>query len=200
MRLRSLAAWSRCCACRRCCSCFRHCAGCRCGTRKTLLQLADDLIRADARIDVFEFCLAELLAHAAADEMDARAPHGTLSLATLRGRNAGAVFHAGALRARTTRRRRAWRTKRACIACCRGIGLAYAFDEIGRRRLSRRARDARAAAAVREEDADRRPGQHRRARWMLNVEEASCCARCARYCIVRCRLCFLRLPRRPALI
>ena len=50
-------------------------------TRKTLLQLADDLIRADARIDVFEFCLSELLRTLLTDEMEARAPHGSLSLA-----------------------------------------------------------------------------------------------------------------------
>ena len=49
--------------------------------REALAQLADDFIRADARIDVFEFCLAELLATLLKDEMEARAPHGTLSLA-----------------------------------------------------------------------------------------------------------------------
>jgi Zn-dependent protease with chaperone function len=50
-------------------------------TRESLMTLADDLIRADARIDVFEFCLAELLATLLKDEIEARAPHGTLSLA-----------------------------------------------------------------------------------------------------------------------
>jgi Zn-dependent protease with chaperone function len=50
-------------------------------TRQVLAKLADDFIRADARIDVFEFCLAELLATLLKDEMDPRAPHGTLSLA-----------------------------------------------------------------------------------------------------------------------
>jgi Zn-dependent protease with chaperone function len=50
-------------------------------TREVLGRLADDFIRADARIDVFEFCLAELLATLLKDEIEARAPHGTLSLA-----------------------------------------------------------------------------------------------------------------------
>ena len=49
--------------------------------RQSLARLADDLIRSDARIDVFEFCLAQLLATLLRDEIDARAPHGRLSLA-----------------------------------------------------------------------------------------------------------------------
>ncbi|MDB6089404.1 MAG: Peptidase Ste24p [Gammaproteobacteria bacterium] len=48
--------------------------------RKGLAQLASDLIHADARIDVFEFCLAKLLETLLNDELNARAPHGTLSL------------------------------------------------------------------------------------------------------------------------
>jgi Zn-dependent protease with chaperone function len=48
--------------------------------RKALAQLASDLIHADARIDVFEFCLAKLLEMLLNDELNARAPHGTLSL------------------------------------------------------------------------------------------------------------------------
>jgi hypothetical protein len=48
--------------------------------RKGLAQLASDLIHADARIDVFEFCLAKLLETLLNDQLDARAPHGTLSL------------------------------------------------------------------------------------------------------------------------
>jgi Zn-dependent protease with chaperone function len=50
-------------------------------TRKALLKLAEDCIRADARVDMFEFCLAELLSTLLQDEMAARAPHGDLSLA-----------------------------------------------------------------------------------------------------------------------
>src|SRR5688572_29007585 len=50
-------------------------------TRRALAKLADDFIRADAQIDVFEFCLAELLATLLRDEMSARAPHGSRSLA-----------------------------------------------------------------------------------------------------------------------
>lgn len=49
--------------------------------RRTLLKCVDDLIRADARIEVFEFCLAKLLATLVNDELEARKPHGTLSLA-----------------------------------------------------------------------------------------------------------------------
>jgi Zn-dependent protease with chaperone function len=48
--------------------------------RKGLAQLASELIHADARIDVFEFCLAKLLETLLNDQLDARAPHGTLSL------------------------------------------------------------------------------------------------------------------------
>ncbi len=49
--------------------------------RQSLLRLAADLIHADARIDVFEFCLAQLLATLLRDELEARVPHGNLSLA-----------------------------------------------------------------------------------------------------------------------
>jgi Zn-dependent protease with chaperone function len=48
--------------------------------RQSLAKLADNLIRADARVDVFEFCLAHLLATLLRDEIEARAPHGDLSL------------------------------------------------------------------------------------------------------------------------
>jgi Zn-dependent protease with chaperone function len=50
------------------------------GDRQTLAKLADNLIRADAHIDVFEFCLAHLLATLLRDEIEARAPHGNLAL------------------------------------------------------------------------------------------------------------------------
>src|SRR6185312_11577007 len=39
-----------------------------------------DLIHADARVDVFEYCLAKLLETLLSDEMAATAPHGTLTL------------------------------------------------------------------------------------------------------------------------
>lgn len=48
--------------------------------RKALARLGNDLIQADARIDVFEFCLSKLLETLLNDEMEARAPHGALSL------------------------------------------------------------------------------------------------------------------------
>ena len=48
--------------------------------KQSLAKLADNLIRADARVDVFEFCLAHLLATLLRDEMEARAPHGTVPL------------------------------------------------------------------------------------------------------------------------
>jgi hypothetical protein len=48
--------------------------------RKLLGQLANDLIHADARVDVFEFCLAKLLETLLNDELEAKAPHGTLTL------------------------------------------------------------------------------------------------------------------------
>ncbi|HVY80768.1 MAG TPA: M48 family metallopeptidase [Steroidobacteraceae bacterium] len=49
--------------------------------RQSLARLTENLIRADARIDVFEFCLARLLGTLLRDEIEARAPHGNLSLA-----------------------------------------------------------------------------------------------------------------------
>ena len=48
--------------------------------RQALAQLASQLIHADARIDAFEFSLAKLLETLLNDELDARVPHGTLSL------------------------------------------------------------------------------------------------------------------------
>jgi Zn-dependent protease with chaperone function len=48
--------------------------------RKALAQLASELIHADARIDVFEFCLAKLLETLLNDELDATTPHGTVTL------------------------------------------------------------------------------------------------------------------------
>jgi Zn-dependent protease with chaperone function len=50
------------------------------GQRRALAQLASQLIHADARIDAFEFSLAKLLETLLNDELDARVPHGTLSL------------------------------------------------------------------------------------------------------------------------
>jgi Zn-dependent protease with chaperone function len=48
--------------------------------RKALGQLANELIYADAQIDAFEFCLAKLLETLLTDELQARPPHGTLTL------------------------------------------------------------------------------------------------------------------------
>ncbi|MEJ0036909.1 MAG: M48 family metallopeptidase [Gammaproteobacteria bacterium] len=48
--------------------------------RQKLAKLADNLIRADARVDVFEFCLAHLLSTLLKDELEARAPHGNATL------------------------------------------------------------------------------------------------------------------------
>ena len=48
--------------------------------RKALAALAGALIRADNRVDVFEFCLAKLLESLLNDELTARAPHGSLTL------------------------------------------------------------------------------------------------------------------------
>jgi hypothetical protein len=50
------------------------------GQRRALAQIASQLIHADARIDAFEFSLAKLLETLLNDELDARVPHGTLSL------------------------------------------------------------------------------------------------------------------------
>jgi hypothetical protein len=48
--------------------------------RRALAELASQLIHADSRIDVFEFCLAKLLETLLSDELEARVPHGSLSL------------------------------------------------------------------------------------------------------------------------
>jgi Zn-dependent protease with chaperone function len=47
--------------------------------RKVLARVVDDLIHADQRVDVFEFCLAKLLA-TVLDEQAGIKPHGTLTL------------------------------------------------------------------------------------------------------------------------
>lgn len=49
--------------------------------RRVLAELAEQLIHADARIDVFEFCLSKLLSTLLTDEIEALAPHGRKSLA-----------------------------------------------------------------------------------------------------------------------
>jgi Zn-dependent protease with chaperone function len=48
--------------------------------RRALGRIANDLIYADSRLDVFEFCLAKLLESLLDDELNARTPHGKLSL------------------------------------------------------------------------------------------------------------------------
>ncbi|HWM65075.1 MAG TPA: M48 family metallopeptidase [Steroidobacteraceae bacterium] len=48
--------------------------------RQALAGLASQLIHADARIDAFEFSLAKLLETLLNDEIEARVPHGTVSL------------------------------------------------------------------------------------------------------------------------
>jgi Zn-dependent protease with chaperone function len=48
--------------------------------RQALARLTSQLIHADARIDAFEFSLAKLLETLLNDELDARVPHGTVSL------------------------------------------------------------------------------------------------------------------------
>jgi uncharacterized tellurite resistance protein B-like protein len=48
--------------------------------RQALAKLTSQLIHADARIDAFEFSLAKLLETLLNDELDARVPHGTVSL------------------------------------------------------------------------------------------------------------------------
>lgn len=50
--------------------------------RERLLALAEDLTRADACIDVFEYCLTRLLVTALRDELEARTPHGNATLAS----------------------------------------------------------------------------------------------------------------------
>jgi Zn-dependent protease with chaperone function len=48
--------------------------------RKALAKLVNDLIHADARVEVFEFCLAKLLETLLNDELSASIPHGKLTL------------------------------------------------------------------------------------------------------------------------
>lgn len=49
--------------------------------RRALARLAHALIVADARIEIFEFCLARLLERLIEDDLQARPPHGRLTLA-----------------------------------------------------------------------------------------------------------------------
>jgi Zn-dependent protease with chaperone function len=49
--------------------------------REKLYVLVREISRIDARIDLFEHCLAALIAHSLRDELDARVPHGGGSLA-----------------------------------------------------------------------------------------------------------------------
>ena len=48
--------------------------------RQSLQQLTTELIQADNRVEVFEYCLARLLAMLLEDQMQASAPHGSLTL------------------------------------------------------------------------------------------------------------------------
>ena len=48
--------------------------------RRALAALASELVYADSRIDAFEFSLMKLLETLLSDELDARVPHGTVSL------------------------------------------------------------------------------------------------------------------------
>jgi hypothetical protein len=48
--------------------------------RQSLARVVNELIHADSRIDVFEFCLAKLLETLLYDELSASIPHGTLTL------------------------------------------------------------------------------------------------------------------------
>jgi hypothetical protein len=48
--------------------------------RKALAKLVSDLIHADSRVDVFEFCLAKLLETLLNDELSGSIPHGKLTL------------------------------------------------------------------------------------------------------------------------
>lgn len=48
--------------------------------RQVLLKLLADLLNAEHRIDVFEFCLAKLVTTLLTDQIEARAPHGNVTL------------------------------------------------------------------------------------------------------------------------
>lgn len=48
--------------------------------RQQLMRVVNDLINADANIDVFEFCLARLLSMLLRDDLESRPPHGKLTL------------------------------------------------------------------------------------------------------------------------
>lgn len=48
--------------------------------RKALAQLVSVLIHADSRVDVFEYCLAQLLETSLNDTLQSAAPHGTVTL------------------------------------------------------------------------------------------------------------------------
>jgi Zn-dependent protease with chaperone function len=48
--------------------------------RQALLKLVADLLNAEQQVDIFEFCLAKLLTSLLTDQMEARAPHGNVTL------------------------------------------------------------------------------------------------------------------------
>ncbi len=48
--------------------------------RQTLSKLVTDLANAEHQVDIFEFCLAQLVTSLLTDQMQARAPHGNASL------------------------------------------------------------------------------------------------------------------------
>lgn len=48
--------------------------------RQTLLKLVANLLNAEHRVDIFEFCLAKLLTTLLTDQMEARVPHGNVTL------------------------------------------------------------------------------------------------------------------------
>jgi Zn-dependent protease with chaperone function len=52
--------------------------------RQRLLALVDELVMADGRLELFEFCLIRLLGTLLTDELSARAPHGQLNLSQLK--------------------------------------------------------------------------------------------------------------------
>ncbi len=157
------------------------------GERQKLRDVVGQLALADARIDVFECCLTLLLASSLYDGLEGGAQHGSASLL----QEIDAIHVLFCVLARPGNRRPALAGRRLRSRHLRRAARAPAgvsrLDELAHG-ATRCARAPRAPAAVREEGAHRRAWfaasrTTARCRW----RKASCCARCAPCCIVRCR-------------
>ncbi len=175
------------CACRPCSSCFPSLRRLSLGERQKLRDVVGRLALADSRIDVFECCLTLLLASSLYDELEAGAQHGSASL--LQEIDAIHVLFC-VLAAQGASRRRARRrvpTKPASRWCCPNTGRRFATSMSGPRRCAMRWRAWCTCGRSRRRCSSKAWSAASRTIARCRWRKASCCARCARCCIVRCR-------------